>query len=62
MNIGEANDTNMLLRWLLADQPSAALTEQAKKAAARLGDRARRRLIAGPGGDEVLAKWPADRG
>lgn len=62
MNIGEANDTNMLLRWLTADRTDPVLAEKAKKAAARLADRARRRLMAGPGGDEVLAKWPADRG
>lgn len=59
MNIGEADDTIMLLRWLTGDQANEALTEKAKAAAARLADRSRRRIMAGIGGEEVLAKWPA---
>lgn len=59
MNIGEADDTIMLLRWLTSDQANEALTEKAKAAAARLADRSRRRIMAGIGGEEVLANWPA---
>lgn len=61
MNIGEANDTIMLLRWLIADKPNDRQTEAAKAAAGRLADRSRARILAGIGGEEVIAKWPAPR-
>lgn len=61
MNIGEADDTITLLRWLTADKPNDRQTEAAKAAAGRLADRSRARILAGLGGEEVIEKWPAYR-
>jgi hypothetical protein len=61
VNIGEANDTIMLLRWLTSDRADDRQTQAAKAAAARLADRSRARIMAGLSGEVVLEKWPATR-
>lgn len=58
MNIGEADDTITLLRWLTAGMPSGHLEDRAKASAQRLADRSRARIMAGISGDQVVANWP----
>lgn len=64
MNIGEANDTVILLRWLTTrpapdPEAAAAASVRAKRAAARLADRSSARLMAGMTGEKVIEQWPA---
>lgn len=59
MNVGETNDLHKLLSWLTGTPSAPATSEQARDAAARLADRARRKHMAGPTGDEIRDRWPS---
>lgn len=64
MNISEANDTNILLSWVIGrrekfgDRTDAEASEMTQKAAERLADRATARIMAGLSGEQVAAAWP----
>ena len=59
MNIGEANDTQKLLRWLLDPNRTSTCEPEADAlgAAARLADRSEAALGAGMTGDQVRSAW-----
>lgn len=61
MNIGEANDLNTVLRYVL-NLPditrSVPADDKARDAAARLADKAHKGIMAGLTGDDVVAAWP----
>ncbi|QFU87849.1 hypothetical protein [Amycolatopsis sp. YIM 10] len=58
MNISEANATNRLLRYLLAEAPSEDEHAHAQEDATFLASRAKAALGAGPGRDQVRERWP----
>ena len=62
MNIGEANDVNTLLRYMLGQQRSSfgdpVTDDQALAAAERLADRAGKTLQAGITGSDVRLGQP----
>jgi hypothetical protein len=57
MNIGEANNVQQLLGWLLDPHASEADGIAAGVAAAELAERARAAMGAGRGGPQVAREW-----
>ncbi len=60
MNVTEANDLQTLLGWILGDGESVS-EHGAMHAAARLANRAHRRLDAGTTGGRILQEWTEGR-
>lgn len=60
VNIAEANDTNVILRYLLGlrgDTVASPSDKQAKEAAVRLADRANKATLATITGKQVTEAW-----
>jgi hypothetical protein len=58
MTIGDANDINHVLDYMLGTRDGERLTaEKVRESAARLADHARKALSAGLDGDDVRKRW-----